>query len=145
MKTKSIIAIALVALLGLAGCATMLKTMGVATQADLEQSRTGTESDIAALRQTVDALSAKAEEIAALSQAIEEVRTEATKVADLATRIDELSAKVDESASLAAELPALKAALAELQGKLDQVPAETLARLAAILADALKRSGASTP
>lgn len=145
MKMKPIIAIVLVTLLGLAGCATMLKTMGAASQADLDQSRTSTEADIAALRQTVDALSAKADEIAALSQAIEEVRTEATKVAYLASRIEELSAKMDESAALAAELPALKAALAELQGKLDQVPAETLARLAAILSDALKKTGATTP
>jgi len=126
---------------GFTGCATLWKTMGVATTADQEARQSKIDQEMATLRQTVDELSAKASEIERISQSIDEVKAEAAKVTDLAQKLEQLASRANDFDKIASQLPALQAELADLQGKIDAMPRETLAQLASILEAAVKSAG----
>ena len=88
----------------LAGCATVWKTLGVATVKSVEESN-----------------------------------------AQVAQRIDELSAQAAAGKEAAAKVAELERLVFELKGRMDGLPAETLAKLAALLAKAAEEARAATP
>jgi uncharacterized protein YoxC len=90
------------AVLSLSGCASMWKTMGVATEKSVAERADKTDAQLAELKRSVDDLSAKV--------------ADAQKTADEVARVEKL--------------------VADLQGKVDQLPQDTLRKLADILAKA---------
>jgi hypothetical protein len=87
------------AALSLTGCASMWKTMGVAT-----------EKSVAARDEKTNA-----------------------SLDELKRSIDDLSAKVAAAQSIASDVARIEKLLGELQGKVDQLPQDTLKRLADVL------------
>ncbi|MDP3178755.1 MAG: hypothetical protein Q8M76_12690 [Spirochaetaceae bacterium] len=135
---KIVIALLAVSLLSLGGCASMLKTFGGVTAADAGVRNDQVDQEIAALRQSIDELNAKA-------ALIEEIQARVTKVDELVQRIDELSVRVDEASMLAGTIEELKMAMEDLKGSTVNIPIDTLSRLAAIINRAIEDGSAGTP
>jgi hypothetical protein len=94
----------------------MWKAMGVATVASVKE-----------VGDKTDALSAKVDDSAKASDA---------RLAELKATVDDLSTKMDELQKSKDDITRIDALVGELQGKLDQLPRETLRQLAEILAKA---------
>jgi peptidoglycan hydrolase CwlO-like protein len=99
----------------LGGCASMWKTLGVATV-----------KSVGEVQASVDELKAGAAQISTLRQSL-----------------DELSAAVDENKAALAEIERLKESVSKLQDRADQLPRETIQQLAEILSKAAKELSAS--
>ena len=109
----------LLPLLLLAGCASMWKGMGVATQKSLDDNNAQTAVRIVALKASVD-------ELAPLPKEIEELRA----------KVDDMAVTVDENKTALLYLARIKEVIADLQGRMDLLPADTLRTLAEILSKA---------
>jgi len=109
----------LLPLLLLAGCASMWKGMGVATQKSLDDNNAQTAVQIVALKASVD-------ELAPLPKEIEELRA----------KVDDMAVTVDENKTALLYLARIKEVIADLQGRMDLLPADTLRTLAEILSKA---------
>jgi chromosome segregation ATPase len=132
------IIIPILAALSLASCASMWKTMGVATEASVSAKNAELAQQVGGLKASVDEIAAVTSEISNLRKDIDQLAPLSQELQDLKSRIDELSAKVEKNDSALAEVATLKGLLGELQGKMDSLPAETLRKLAGILAKAVE-------
>ena len=97
--------------LSLTGCASVWKTMGVATE---------------------KSVAARDEKTAA-------------SLAELKKSVDELSAKVAASQDVAADVARIRRLIDELQDKMDQLPQDTLKKLAEVLSKAAAELEAPAP
>lgn len=113
---RPLILLAIGTALTFSGCASMWKAMGVATVASV--------NDVNA---KVDAVSAKVDDSAKGSDA---------RLAELKATIDDLSTKMDDLQKSKDDISRIDSLVGELQGKIDQLPHETLRQLAEILAKA---------
>jgi cell division protein FtsB len=101
--TRPVLALLLLAsIAALAGCATVYKTLGIATVAQ------------------VQAVTAAQDEQKATLEA---------EVAELTQRLDAISSSPDSARKAAEDVARIEALVNDLQGKLDLLPAEVLARL----------------
>lgn len=101
---KKLVIVSLILVVILAGCATVWRTLGVATIQSVEESN-----------------------------------------AQVARRIDELSVQVAAGKEAAAKVAELERLVYELRGRMDGLPADTLAKLADLLAKAAEEARAATP
>lgn len=113
----------LVPALLLSGCASLWKTMGVATVAEEKTRAEAASREIADVRRLLDELSSKA---------LKEERVE-----ELERSVAELSAAAEDAKQTRAAVEELKALVAEFEGRTEAIPAETLRRLVEILNAAL--------
>jgi hypothetical protein len=122
---------AAIAALALAGCASMWKGMGVATEKSVAERE-------AAQATRIDELSAK---VAHSEETAAEVARINGVLDQLKRAIDDLTVKVASTQEIAIEVDRIKALAAELQGRIDRLPRDTLKKLS----DILERETAETP
>jgi TolA-binding protein len=123
-------------ILVLSGCASLWKTMGVATEQSVVARNTELSTQLGRVKASVEELAAASSQISALRKDIDQLAPISQDVAALKARVDELSTKVEETNSALAELGQVKELIAELQGRADRLPAETIRKLADILSRA---------
>ncbi len=133
----------LAATLALSGCASMWKSLGVATQKTVDDGNADVLTRIGEIKASVDQLAAASTEISVLRKDIDELSPISQEVRDLREKVDALALAVDENRSAMAEMAGIKELLAELQGKTDRLPRETIQKLADILSKAVEELSAA--
>jgi len=116
MRKVPFIPLAIAAALQLSGCASLWKTMGVATVSDEEARQAAVAGDVAEVRRLVDELAAKTARIEELEKAVAELGASVEAVSEASAAIEEL-----------------KALAADLQSRNEAIPEETLRKLSEII------------
>jgi len=133
----------LAATLALSGCASMWKSLGVATQKSVDDGNADAAKRMGELKASIDELAAASTEISVLRKDIDELSPISQEVKDLREKVDSLALAVEESKSAMAEIAGIKELLAELQGKTDRLPRETIQKVADILSKAVEELSAA--
>lgn len=120
---KAVIVVCIGVVVGLSGCASIWKAMGVATVSSVKDQ----DSRLSDLKTTVDGLTTKMDDSASQQNA---------RLDQLKTAVDDLSSKADEIQKTTAQVEKIETLVSELQGKIDLLPQETLRKLADILSKA---------
>jgi DNA repair exonuclease SbcCD ATPase subunit len=131
------------AALALGGCASMWKSLGVATEKSVADTNADISKQVGDLKVSVDELKAASAEITTLRKDIDELSPISQEVKDLRDKVDQIAMTVDETKSAVAEIGQIRELLGELQGKTEQLPRETIQKLADILAKAVEELSAA--
>jgi len=126
------ILLVLIPTLLLSGCASLWKTMGVATIAQEAEREKAAAAEMAEVKRLIQELQTKAAEIERLTAAVDEASARAQRVDELAKTVDELAAALQ-----SAGLEDLRTQVDELRERAKTLPDETLRRLVEILDAAL--------
>ena len=120
MKKSVFLAIALILILTLTGCASMLKSMGGVSKAELASYQTATDEKISSISAA----------LANAQAAIKEVEAIKAEVATLSADLDTMQLTAD-------ELKTAKATVDALEAKVENLSDETLLKLSQLIQNAL--------
>ena len=137
----------LIAVASLAGCATMYKSLGIATTTDLEAHG----ATLAAKSAEIDARAAENQSLAnrvdTLEASLAELRTktdalaaEQAQLAQIQAKIEEIQANMATMSSSIEDFARVSKAVDELKAQVALIPDETLKRLVDILSQAIQAS-----
>jgi len=126
MKKAFFIIIVLVLAISMSGCASMLKSMGGVTKAELAAQE--------------DRLTSKIE---STNAALAKTNAAIAEINSIKARLEELSKQVEKATLSAQEMEALKAQLAQITSDLEKISDTTLLNLAKLINDALSQTGAT--
>lgn len=134
MKKIVVLAACLLLIASLTGCASMLKSMGGVTKADLETQRSAIDTKINSLDIDLTDLNAK---ITTMNEAQARTETAMKEVEDIKASVAQLSADLGAMELTAEELRKAKADLEALSAKVSNLSDETLLKLAQLIQNAV--------
>jgi TolA-binding protein len=133
MKRNALALAALAAALATTGCASMWKTMGVVTEKSMTEREAASKAKVDEIKRSIDE-----------REAAQNASTSA-RMDELKSSIDDLSVKIAMTQEIARSVERIEEGLGELKGKVDQLPRDTLKKLAEILDKAAAEIGSKDP